>query len=67
MSKNQISMKKRSKFSHLLTVRAEVADPPPPLKVSLTVKYPGFVRTPLSVHLTNIFNIADQLTPLFAI
>ena len=30
---------KRSKFSHLLTVRAEGADPTPPLAVSLTVKY----------------------------
>ena len=26
---NQISMEKRSKFSHLLTVMAEMADPPP--------------------------------------
>ena len=35
--------KKRSTFSHLVTVRAEVADPP--LTVSLTVKYP-FLRLP---------------------
>ena len=38
---------KRSKFSHLLTVRAEVTDPPlpqgAPLTVSLTVKYPLFL------------------------
>ena len=33
-----------SKFSHLLTVRAALADPPP--TVSLTVKYP-FFTTPL--------------------
>ena len=33
-------------FSHLLTVRAEVADPPsPPLTVSLTVKRPLFFLT----------------------
>ena len=38
---------KKSKFSHLLTVRAEVADPPPPLTVSLTVKYPLFFMTSL--------------------
>ena len=31
---------KMSKFSHLLTVRADGADPPPPPMVSLTVKYP---------------------------
>ena len=41
---------KKSKFSHLLTVRAEVADPlPPPLTVSLTIKYPFFYRLPLPV------------------
>ena len=34
------------KFSHLLTVRAEGADPP--LTVSLTVKRPGFFMTSLS-------------------
>ena len=33
---------KKIKISHLLTVRAKVADPPPPLAVSLIVKYPGF-------------------------
>ena len=32
-------MEKKSKFSHLLTVMAEVADPSPPT-VSLTIKYP---------------------------
>ena len=31
-----------SKFSHLLTVRADRADPPPLLTVSLAVKYPHF-------------------------
>ena len=39
--------KKRSKFSHLLPVRAEVVDPLPPLSVSLTVKYPFLLTTPL--------------------
>ena len=29
-------------FSQMLTVRQEEADPPPPLTVSLTVKYPLF-------------------------
>ena len=33
-----------SKFSHLLTLRAEGADPPLPLTVSLTVKYLLFLR-----------------------
>ena len=47
VSKNQISMEKRvknfdSKCSHLLMVRAEGADPPTPLTVSLTVRYPLF-------------------------
>ena len=37
---------KKSKFSHLLTVRAEVADPPPPLTVSLTAKNPPFFNAP---------------------
>ena len=48
--------KNGSKFSHLLTVRAEVADPPP-LTVRLTVKYPflgpqGPHEIPLSVRLS---------------
>ena len=34
------------KFSHLPTVRAKGADPPPPLTVSLTVNRP-FFTTPL--------------------
>ena len=34
--------KNGSKFSHLLTVRADRADPPPLLTVSLTVKKPHF-------------------------
>ena len=34
------------KFSHLLTVRAEGADPPP-LTASLTVKRPFFLTTAL--------------------
>ena len=36
--------KNGSKFSHLLTVKAKVADPLP-LMVSLTVKYPLFFYT----------------------
>ena len=44
VSKNQISMKKKSKFSHFLTVRAEVANPPP--SVNLTVKYLLFFDAP---------------------
>ena len=45
------------KFSHLLTVRAEGADPPPPpppLTVSLAVKIPGFF-TALTSLLINAF------------
>ena len=34
VSKNQITLKKRSKFSHLFMVRAEVADPRPPLQLA---------------------------------
>ena len=37
----------RSKFSHLLMVRLATV-PPPPVTVSLTIKYPGFfLRLPL--------------------
>ena len=39
--------KNGSKFSHLLMVRAKGADPHPPPRVSLTVKYPGFFMTSL--------------------
>ena len=41
--------KNRSKFSHLLLVRAEVADPPTPLTVSLSVKYPFSFPLPLPI------------------
>ena len=41
----KIQWKNRSKFSHLFTVRAEGADPPP-LTASLTVKYPFFDAFP---------------------
>ena len=34
---------KRSQFSHLLMFMAEVADLPPSLTVSLTIKYPLFL------------------------
>ena len=49
--------KKRSKFSHLLTVRAEVAGPPP-LTVSLTVKYLFFL-TPRLIDENHIFNLIN--------
>ena len=39
-------IKKGSEFSHLLEVRAEEADPPSPLLVSLTVKYQFFSDSP---------------------
>ena len=43
VKESNFNEKKRSKFSHLLTVRAQEADPsPPPLTVSLTVKCPFF-------------------------
>ena len=41
------------KFSHLLTVRAEGADPPT-LTVSLAVKYSCFLTTPLRVPVKNV-------------
>ena len=50
------------KFSHLLTVRAEEADPPPPpLTVSLTVKYPFFFLTAsLNPQCNGVFYLADM-------
>ena len=39
VKESNFNKKKGSKFSHLLTVMAEVADPSPPT-VSLTIKYP---------------------------
>ena len=49
---SNLNEKNWSKFSHLLTVRAEVADLPPPFTVSLTIKYPCFLRLPLSHKLS---------------
>ena len=47
------------KFSHLLTVRAEGSDPPPPLTVSLTVKIPFFFTSSLTPKIWNSNNFID--------
>ena len=55
------------KFSHLLTVRAEGADPPlPPLTVSLTVKRPFFFwTTPLIESLGSVLFLGLCTFPNF--
>ena len=50
ITESKFNGKNRSTFSHLLTVRAEVADPPP-LTVSLTVKCPFFDGFPYELCL----------------
>ena len=53
---------KKSKFSHLLTVRAEVADPPPPLYGQPNHKISVFLPTPLaSCQIVGKFRLSIKL------
>ena len=47
IKESNFNAKNGSKLSHLITARAEGADPSPPLIVSLTVKRPSFLRLQL--------------------
>ena len=48
IKESNFNAKNGSKLSHLITARAEGADPSPPLIVSLTVKRPSFFKTPIT-------------------